>query len=190
MGIGHTINTIEDDWWYSEKPATGFMARKCECLVGLLGLHTLLNRLYKDMMAKWPLRFTYLFSFNCPVSRVLVSCNSRTFSCTEECVFALISLFLGSGSNLSIGVFSCRYKTQQVISLPLDPLDLPNWFISSLSAAIFVHKAYIWSNNLGLTCDLVVVGEKLLTSGLKAGFFTQRHFPSFRPTHIVVLWFW
>ena len=149
MGIGHTINTIEDDWWYSEKPATGFMARKCECLVGLLGLHTLLNRLYKDMMAKWPLKFTYLFSFNCPVSRVFVSCNSRTFSCTEECVFALISLFLGSGSNLSIGVFSCRYKTQQVISLPLDPLDLPNWFISSLSAAIFVHKAYIWSNNWG-----------------------------------------
>ena len=147
---------------------------------------TLLNRLHKDMNAKWPLRFIYLFSFNCPVSRVLVSCNSRTFSCTEECVFAFISLFLESGSNLSVGVFSCRYKTQQVISLPLDPLDLPNWFISSLSAAIFVHKAYIWSNNWGLTCDLVVVGEKLLTSGLKAGFYTQRHFPSFLPTYIVV----
>ena len=89
MGIGHTINTIEGDWWYSEKPATGFMARKYECLFGLLGLHTLLNRLYKHMVAKWPLRFIYLFSFSCPVSRVLVSCNSRTFSCTEKSVFFL-----------------------------------------------------------------------------------------------------
>ena len=145
---------------------------------------TLLNRLYKDMVAKWPLRFKYLFSFNCPVSRVLVSCNSRTFSCTEKAVFFFsFRFFWESESNLSVGVFSCRYKTQQVISLPLDPLDLPNWFISSLSAAIFVHKAYIWSNNWGLTCDLVVVGEKLLTSGLKAGFYTQRHFPSFLPSN-------
>ena len=41
MGIGHTINTIEGDWCYSEKPATGFMAIEYECLVGLLGLHCL-----------------------------------------------------------------------------------------------------------------------------------------------------
>ena len=45
MGIGHTKNTIEGDWWYitiySEKPATCFIAREYECLVGLLGLHCL-----------------------------------------------------------------------------------------------------------------------------------------------------